>query len=194
MTRPTIFVTHSPAALENYYGPRALAALRAVAEVRLNPSDAAWTPDTLATAARGCEIIVSDRSAEAGADLLDQLPALVAFWRCAVDIRNIGAFFINASRGNLVDEAALLQALDSGHVAGCALDVGRAPDQMPSSALARHRLVIATPHIGGLTPQAIQHQSMETAQQVAELAAGRVPAGAVNPRQASRLQAFFDRH
>ena len=41
-------------------------------------------------------------------------------------------------------QAALLEALDLGHLGGCALDVGRAPDQMPSPALARHPLVIAT--------------------------------------------------
>lgn len=98
-----------------------------------------------------------------------------------------GSFFLNASRGELVDEAALLQALEAGHLAGCALDVGRAPDQMPSSALALHPRVLATPHIGGLTPRAVEHQSRETVAQLAELLAGRMPAGALNPGQASRL-------
>jgi D-3-phosphoglycerate dehydrogenase len=99
-----------------------------------------------------------------------------------------GAFFINASRGNLVDEAALLQALSSGRLAGCALDVGRAPDQMPSPALAQHPRVIATPHIGGLTPPAIEHQAFETVTQVRDILAGHMPAkGAVNPAQATRL-------
>jgi D-3-phosphoglycerate dehydrogenase len=97
------------------------------------------------------------------------------------------AFFINASRGELVDEAALLQALQQGQLAGCALDVGRAPDQMPSPALAAHPRVLATPHIAGLTPQAVEHQSRETVAQLAELLAGRMPAGALNPAQASRL-------
>ena len=98
-----------------------------------------------------------------------------------------GAFFINASRGELVDEAALLHALDSGHLGGCALDVGRAPDQMPSPALAAHPRVIATPHIAGLTPPAVEHQSRETVAQLAQLLAGRMPAGALNPAQATRL-------
>jgi D-3-phosphoglycerate dehydrogenase len=98
-----------------------------------------------------------------------------------------GAYFVNASRGNLVDEAALLAALDSRHLGGAALDVGRAADQMPSPELARHPLVIATPHVGGLTPPAITHQSLETVAQTADILLGRVPAGAVNAEHASRL-------
>lgn len=98
-----------------------------------------------------------------------------------------GAFFINASRGELVDDAALLHALDNGHLGGCALDVGRAPDQMPAPALARHPRVVATPHIAGLTPEAAEHQSRETVAQLTQLLAGRMPAGALNPDQATRL-------
>lgn len=99
-----------------------------------------------------------------------------------------GAYFINASRGELVDEVALLQALDSGHLAGCALDVGRAPDQMPTPELARHPLVLATPHIGGLTLPAVEHQALETVAQLAALLRGQMPAGAVNAAHATRLQ------
>lgn len=90
------------------------------------------------------------------------------------------AFFINLSRGNLVDEAALAAALRENRIAGAAMDVGRAPDQMPSPELARLPNVIATPHVGGLTPQAIEHQSAETVRQVARIVAGEIPAGAVN--------------
>jgi len=91
-----------------------------------------------------------------------------------------GAFFINVSRGNLVDEAALARALDAGRIAGCAIDVGRAPDQMPTPALAARPDVVATPHLGGLTLQAIEHQSLETVAQAAEILKGRAPKGAVN--------------
>ncbi|HQX60439.1 MAG TPA: NAD(P)-dependent oxidoreductase, partial [Burkholderiaceae bacterium] len=100
-----------------------------------------------------------------------------------------GAFFINAARGNLVDEAALLQALDSGHLGGAALDVGRAADQMPSPALASHPGVIATPHIGGLTPPAIEHQALETVAQTGEILRGRIPVGSVNADRATRMGA-----
>lgn len=90
------------------------------------------------------------------------------------------AFFINLSRGNLVDEAALIAALRENRIAGAAMDVGRARDQMPTPELAKLANVIATPHIGGLTPPAIESQSLETVRQVEAIINGRIPAGAVN--------------
>jgi D-3-phosphoglycerate dehydrogenase len=90
------------------------------------------------------------------------------------------AFFINLSRGNLVDEAALAAALRENRIAGAAIDVGRARDQMPTPELAQLPNVIATPHIGGLTPPAIESQSLETVRQVQAIVDGKVPSGAVN--------------
>jgi len=324
----TVLITHSPSALATYFGARALAALEALAQVRRNPEERPMSPAELIAAAEDCDFIVADRATEGGAEVFDSLPKLIAFSRCAVDIRNIdvdaagergilvtqasagfmasvaewiigvmvdlgrhvtpsnaayhagrvpeirmgrelrgatigiigygqisrylvrlalafgmrvavsdpyaqvdqpgvtqvpltpllaeadfvvclakateetenlmnaqafsamkrSACFINASRGNLVDEAALLAALDAGTLAGCALDVGRAADQMPSPELARHPLVIATPHIGGLTPAAIEHQALEVVGQVAAMLRGEIPAGAVNPDKARRLR------
>jgi D-3-phosphoglycerate dehydrogenase len=91
------------------------------------------------------------------------------------------AFFINMSRGNLVDEAALATVLKEGRIAGAAMDVGRAPDQMPSPELARLPNVIATPHIGGLTPPASESQAFDTVRQVEALMKGELPPGAANP-------------
>jgi D-3-phosphoglycerate dehydrogenase / 2-oxoglutarate reductase len=90
------------------------------------------------------------------------------------------AVFINVSRGNLVDEAALATAVTEGRIAGAAIDVGRAPDQMPSLEIANLPGVIATPHIGGLTPPAIEAQALHTVEQVRILVSGAVPDGAVN--------------
>jgi D-3-phosphoglycerate dehydrogenase len=99
------------------------------------------------------------------------------------------AFFINLSRGNLVDEAALAAALRENRIAGAAMDVGRAPDQMPTPELAQLPNVIATPHIGGLTPPAIESQALETVRQVEAIVAGRVPVGAVNAERWARTPA-----
>lgn len=323
-----IFLTHPPEALKNYYGDRAVARLKALGEVRFNSAGRELSTQELIEAARGCELIVSYRQTPGEAELFRNSPDLVAFSRCAIDIRNVdvavasemgilvtqasagfvasvaewvvgamidlgrsisatnaiyhagkvpdapmgrqlrgatlgvigygqigrylcelglamgmrvlvsdpharmehaalvqlalpdllaqsdfvaclalateatenlmnaqafakmkpGAFFINASRGNLVDEKALEQALDSGHLAGCALDVGRAPDQMPAPALARHAQVIATPHVAGLTPESIEHQSLETVAQAAEIIQGRAPKGAVNAQHWTRKE------
>jgi D-3-phosphoglycerate dehydrogenase len=90
------------------------------------------------------------------------------------------AVFINLSRGNLVDDAALARALRENRIAGAAMDVGRAPDQMPAPELAKLPKLIATPHVGGLTPQAIEYQSLETVRQVEAIVKGAVPQGAVN--------------
>jgi D-3-phosphoglycerate dehydrogenase len=110
------------------------------------------------------------------------------FGAAQFDAMKRDAIFVNASRGNLVDEAALLAALNAGRLAGCALDVGRAPDQMPSPALAGHPRVLASPHIGGLTPPAIAHQALEVVEQVKRICAGDMPDGAINAGDATRLR------
>jgi D-3-phosphoglycerate dehydrogenase len=321
-----ILLTHSPDALTNYYGPRALAALQAVGDVKLHRGESPLEGDALIEAAKDCELIVSYRQSPGPAALFERLPRLAAFLRCAIDIRNVdvpaasragvlvtqasagfvtsvtelvfaflidlsrgitrhtleyrqgrvpsawmgkelkgstlgvigygaigrevcrigkavgmrvlvsdpyvraenfeqvsfekllqeadyvvplavasaetenmmnaaafakmkqGAFFINVSRGNLVDEMALEAALDSGHLAGCAMDVGRDPDQMPAPRLAKRPDALATPHTAGLTLPAIEHQSMETVAQAAEILKGRAPKGAVNTEHWKRKE------
>ena len=98
-----------------------------------------------------------------------------------------GARLVNISRGELVDELAVAEALDSGHLAGLAMDVGRGTDQRPSLDLASRPGVVATPHLGGLTPQNADAQAASSVEQVRAIAAGRMPPRAVNPDAASRL-------
>lgn len=62
-----------------------------------------------------------------------------------------GVLLVNYSRGAVVDEAALLRALESGRVGGAALDVFEEEPQDPRSPLASHPRVVATPHIGVAT-------------------------------------------
>jgi len=102
-----------------------------------------------------------------------------------------GASFINLSRGELVDEDALEAALDAGHLRGAGLDVGRAQDQKPSVRFVGRPDVVLMPHVGGMTVQAREHQTMDTVRQVAALAAGRMPEGAVNAAAAYRLNQFL---
>jgi D-3-phosphoglycerate dehydrogenase len=84
-----IFLTHPPDALANYYGERAIAGLKALGEVRFNSARRELSTPELIEAARGCEVIVSYRQPPGEAELFCGTPDLVAFLRCAIDIRNV---------------------------------------------------------------------------------------------------------
>ena len=98
---------------------------------------------------------------------------------------------INVSRGELLDEAAVGAALDSGQLGGLGMDVGRAPDQRPSPELAARPGVVATPHLGGLTPENAFAQALSSVEQVEAMLDGNIPPRAVNADGASRLKDYL---
>ncbi len=93
-----------------------------------------------------------------------------------------GSVLVNTSRGGLVNEADLLAALKSGHLAGAGLDVLAVeppPADHPFFALDN---VIISPHVAALDAQAIEDMSLGAAQNIVDLLSGKWPAGSlVNP-------------
>jgi len=93
------------------------------------------------------------------------------------------AYLINCARGGVVDEAALLEALDAGRIAGAAIDVVAEeppPQDGTGARLHRHAKVIATPHLGGSTVEALERIAVELAHDVASVLLGGPAAAAVN--------------
>jgi phosphoglycerate dehydrogenase-like enzyme len=91
-----------------------------------------------------------------------------------------GALFVNVARGGLVDEAALLAALETGQVGGAGLDVYAKEPADPQSPLLHHPRVFATPHAGGLTRTMFTRSGRVFAQNLERWAAGEPPRWAVN--------------
>jgi D-3-phosphoglycerate dehydrogenase len=100
--------------------------------------------------------------------------------REAFGLMKPGVRIVNCARGELVDEAALLEAVQSGKVAGVALDVFSAEPPPAGFPLFACDTVFATPHIGGSTEEAQEIVGVRIAEQVVEYLSNGVALNAVN--------------
>jgi D-3-phosphoglycerate dehydrogenase len=106
-----------------------------------------------------------------------------------------GARLVNAARGALLDENALVDALEAGQLAGAALDVFES--EPPKNArLLSHKAIVVTPHIGGSTAEAATRVSLEVAGEVLMVLEGKPARFAVNapilsPALAQKLDPYF---
>jgi D-3-phosphoglycerate dehydrogenase / 2-oxoglutarate reductase len=93
-----------------------------------------------------------------------------------------GVRVVNCARGGIVNEAALLAALDSGHVAGAAVDVwSEEPPQSPViTRLIQHPRVVVTPHLGANTQEAQVNVAVDVARQLVAFRDGELVEHAVN--------------
>lgn len=109
-----------------------------------------------------------------------------------------GARILNVARGGTIDEVSLLAALDSGHLAGAAIDVFTSeppPADSPAAKLIAHPKAVVTPHLGASTVEAQENVSVDVCEQVLQILKGSLPRSAVNaplilPEEYQKLQPF----
>lgn len=92
-----------------------------------------------------------------------------------------GAYVLNMARGPLVDSEALLEAIDSGKLAGAGLDVFEPEPPAVDSRLRNHPLILATPHTAGLTNEGRARIEFMAVARVLAFFRGERPADVVNP-------------
>jgi D-3-phosphoglycerate dehydrogenase len=90
-----------------------------------------------------------------------------------------GVYVVNCARGALIDEAALVKALDEGRVAGAALDVFSV-EPPKDFTLMQHPKVVSTPHLGASTVEAQDRVAVETVELLVEVLSGSPFVAAVN--------------
>jgi D-3-phosphoglycerate dehydrogenase len=101
------------------------------------------------------------------------------------------AIFLNTGRGPVVDEAALIAALQRGQIAGAGLDVLEQEPPDPANPLLHMPNVVITPHMGSVSDVSAVERKRRLGQQIAEALQGRVPIGVVNPAVLPRWTARF---
>lgn len=92
-----------------------------------------------------------------------------------------GSYLINASRGPVVDEAALIRALEDGHLAGAGIDVFDPEPPEADNPLLKMTNVVVTPHIASGTDQGIRNMLNGTVDQILMVLRGERPPFMVNP-------------
>jgi D-3-phosphoglycerate dehydrogenase / 2-oxoglutarate reductase len=117
--------------------------------------------------------------------------------RAQLEATKPGAFVLNVARGGIVDEAALAEALRSGHLAGAAVDVYSAEPMNADNPLRGAPNLVLTPHLGASTSEAQDRVGLEMAEQVVMALAGVTPPYAVNapaipPETAPRLRPYLE--
>jgi len=85
-----------------------------------------------------------------------------------------GAMLINTARGPIVDEPAMMAALESGHLAGAGLDVFDVEPLPPGHPLSRMENVVLSPHSAGITPEALEAGLALAVENVAAYFDGRI--------------------
>jgi len=92
-----------------------------------------------------------------------------------------GAFILNAARGSVINQQALMQAMDSKHLGGVALDVYWEEPPKPNDPILDYPNILATPHIAGVTDVSYQGISIQVKENIIRVMKGKLPLNCANP-------------
>lgn len=154
--------------------------------------DPAFTADEIR--AMGCEPASNLHDALPQADFVSLHCPLQADTRNLIGARELAlmkptAFLINCARGGIVDEAALLAALEAGRIKGAGLDVQATEPPAPDDPLLESDRIILTPHSAATTSEGVVRMATTVAQNVLDYFDGRLPAAHIfNPEALSRAR------
>jgi D-3-phosphoglycerate dehydrogenase len=98
-----------------------------------------------------------------------------------IELMKPSAIFVNTGRGKVVDEAALIGALEAGRLAGAGLDVLEQEPPEPANPLLRMPNVTVSPHMASVSDVSAVARRQLLGRQIAQTLQGRVPVGVVNP-------------